>query len=266
MRRSICWRPASPEPRSPRPSSRPKPCRSGSLPRAGRTGRAARARRDAISPSISTAYRLACAARGDGSGGRLFFVKIVPNGRRAADGFRWRRGGLRALCRDEDWSAILGGVGSRQRRRRGMVAGGRGVFVRGLRASAPGGRLMDGSIARPEQGDAAAAASGAPGAGGSPCGWRSLRRRFARQPRSPTAGGAAARNPDKLYLEADQLIYDKDHNTVTADRRRRALLQAPRVAGRQRRLRSRDQARATPRAAPSLPTRTATSPTRRGST
>jgi LPS-assembly protein len=27
---------------------------------------------------------------------------------------------------------------------------------------------------------------------------------------------AAAKNPDKLYLEADQLIYDKDHDTVTA--------------------------------------------------
>jgi LPS-assembly protein len=27
---------------------------------------------------------------------------------------------------------------------------------------------------------------------------------------------ATARNPDKLYLEADQLVYDKDHNTVTA--------------------------------------------------
>ena len=27
---------------------------------------------------------------------------------------------------------------------------------------------------------------------------------------------APARNPDKLYLEADQLTYDKDHNTVTA--------------------------------------------------
>jgi len=27
---------------------------------------------------------------------------------------------------------------------------------------------------------------------------------------------AAAKNPDKLYLEADQLVYDKDHNIVTA--------------------------------------------------
>ena len=27
---------------------------------------------------------------------------------------------------------------------------------------------------------------------------------------------AAQRNPEKLYLEADQIIYDRDHNTVTA--------------------------------------------------
>ena len=30
------------------------------------------------------------------------------------------------------------------------------------------------------------------------------------------AAATGARNPDKLYLEADQLVYDKDHNTVTA--------------------------------------------------
>jgi LPS-assembly protein len=37
-------------------------------------------------------------------------------------------------------------------------------------------------------------------------------------PASAEAPGTAttARNPDKLYLEADQLVYDKDHNTVTA--------------------------------------------------
>ena len=40
-------------------------------------------------------------AGGDGSGGRVLFVKILPNGRRPKDGFRWRRGRLRALCRDE---------------------------------------------------------------------------------------------------------------------------------------------------------------------
>jgi LPS-assembly protein len=37
-------------------------------------------------------------------------------------------------------------------------------------------------------------------------------------PESATAAqaGAAARNPDKLYIDADQLIYDKDRNIVTA--------------------------------------------------
>ena len=33
---------------------------------------------------------------------------------------------------------------------------------------------------------------------------------------SPAAEGAAARNPDKLVVEANQLVYDKDHNTVSA--------------------------------------------------
>ena len=33
---------------------------------------------------------------------------------------------------------------------------------------------------------------------------------------SPATEGAAARNPDKLVVEANQLIYDKDHNTVSA--------------------------------------------------
>jgi LPS-assembly protein len=31
-----------------------------------------------------------------------------------------------------------------------------------------------------------------------------------------TQAAAAAKNPDKLYVDADQLVYDKDHNTVTA--------------------------------------------------
>jgi LPS-assembly protein len=33
---------------------------------------------------------------------------------------------------------------------------------------------------------------------------------------APAAAATTARNPDKLYLEADQLVYDRDHNTVTA--------------------------------------------------
>ena len=33
---------------------------------------------------------------------------------------------------------------------------------------------------------------------------------------SAATQGAAARNPDKLVLEANQLVYDKDHNTVSA--------------------------------------------------
>ena len=40
-------------------------------------------------------------AGGDGSRRRLLFIKIFPNGRRAKDGFQWRRDGLRALCCDE---------------------------------------------------------------------------------------------------------------------------------------------------------------------
>ena len=33
---------------------------------------------------------------------------------------------------------------------------------------------------------------------------------------SAATQGAAARNPDKLVLEANELVYDKDHNTVSA--------------------------------------------------
>ena len=33
---------------------------------------------------------------------------------------------------------------------------------------------------------------------------------------SAATQGAAARNPDKLVVEANELVYDKDHNTVSA--------------------------------------------------
>ena len=40
-------------------------------------------------------------AEGDGFGGGFFFIKILPNGRYRIYGFRWRRGGVRALCRHQ---------------------------------------------------------------------------------------------------------------------------------------------------------------------
>jgi LPS-assembly protein len=36
------------------------------------------------------------------------------------------------------------------------------------------------------------------------------------KPAASQQAEAAARNPDKLYIEADQLVYDKDHDKVTA--------------------------------------------------
>ena len=64
---------------------------------------------------------------------------------------------------------------------------------------------------------------GALGASGLPAG--ALARRGGRRKRRPARlraslrrhpVAAAARNPDKLILEANELVYDKDHNTVTA--------------------------------------------------
>ena len=41
-------------------------------------------------------------------------------------------------------------------------------------------------------------------------------RRPVRRAAATSQAQAAAQNPDKLYIEADQLVYDKDHNIVTA--------------------------------------------------
>ncbi len=166
--------------------------------------------------AISRASGATAAARGDGRRGRLLFIKIFPNGRRAEDGFRWRRGRLRALCCDE--------IGQRfgrgrllQRGRRRVVAGRRRLLVWGLRASAPGGRLMGRSVSsagaggRRRGGSLAHLALGlvlvfAAGSAWVGSAWA----------QSAATQGAAARNPDKLVLEANELVYDKDHNTVTA--------------------------------------------------
>ena len=59
---------------------------------------------------------------------------------------------------------------------------------------------------------------------------------------SAATQGAAARNPDKLVVEANELVYDKDHNTVSAVGGGRALLQAPGPAGGPGRLQPHDQA------------------------
>ena len=68
-------------------------------------------RPDRLSLEISGASGPPADAGGDGAGGRLLFVKILPNGRRRDYGFRWRRGRVRALCGDQ----------SDQRSRRGRL-------------------------------------------------------------------------------------------------------------------------------------------------
>ena len=173
--------------RSRRPSLRPKRCRSG-VAVAGRADRARRPRRDGLSPAISGTSRQAADARGDGAGGRLLFVKILPNGRGRIYGFRWRNSGVRALCCDKSgrrsWRS-----GLYQRLRRRVVARGRRLFVRRARAVATGGWLM--GVRRqlflePEAGPAARAWR-----------WRSLllRARRSASPRRPAAAAPAPRRP-----------------------------------------------------------------------
>ena len=91
--------------------------------------------------------------------------------------------------------------------------GRRGLSVRRVRVAPPGGRLMGRAIARriracpPWRGLAARARAGVrPRFSCGVARWPQRRRRR-----------AAERDPGKLYVDADKLIYDKDHDVVTAD-------------------------------------------------
>ena len=190
--------------------------------RAGRAGAQRRARRDALSFAPPAASRLAAVADRDDPGGRLLFLKAVPHGRSAADGFGWRDGRLRALCRHEDrWRFGVGGVGVGAGRR--MVAGDRGLSVRRVCIAPPGGRLMGAALVRLSRnaqrgglGVALAVAFVLSAAGPAAARKETLPQAAIGSKSDPTPP-APDRNPAKLYIDANKLIYDKDRDIVTAD-------------------------------------------------
>ena len=78
--------------------------------------------------SISGASGAPADAGGDGAGGCMVFVKILPNGWDRIYGFRWRRGGVRAYVATKVVSD-LGGAGIPQRLRCRVVARDRWLHV-----------------------------------------------------------------------------------------------------------------------------------------
>src|ERR1700687_1785546 len=152
----------------------------------------------------------------------MLFVKILPNGRRGVYGFRWRRGRLHALCGDE----------SDQRSRRGclhqcircwVVAWIGWVFVWRLRLAAARGWLMGSAVSSSFDPDPRVARFGptallALGACAFAISFVCLG--FAASSGAPKTTppetSQAAKTPDKLVIDADELVYDKDKNTVSA--------------------------------------------------
>ncbi len=193
-----------------------------SLPETRRSDRASRIGPDRISAAISGASGPSADARLNGAGRRMLFVKIFPNGGNRIYGFRWRRRRVRALCCDQ------GGQRSRrsglhQRRYGGLVARDHRVFVWRLRTAEARGWLMGSAVSfpfelktrRPRGGRlwfALAALAVVSWLSG-----RAAAQSPAPSPPSPPAPTQQAKPQDKLVIDADQLIYDKDKNTVTAE-------------------------------------------------
>ena len=128
----------------------------------------------------------------------------------------------------------LGGVGIVSRVACGLVAGDGGMLDRSFGSAAPGGRLM-GSPSPVEHGKPAGGARLRAGQDSCVPDRRADRPRcpHARLAQAPAAGlrsrppppPRSDHNPDKLYVDADKIVYDKDQQTSSPPTARRALLQ-----------------------------------------
>ena len=105
-RRPICWRPTLTPSEVAQAFVAPETVSFWNLPGARRADRARRPRRHGLSSALSRTSGAPADARGDGSGGRLFFVKILPNGRRRLSWFPVASRQASCFMSRRKWSAI----------------------------------------------------------------------------------------------------------------------------------------------------------------
>ena len=148
-----------------------------------------------------------------------FSLRFLPNGRDRIYGFRWRPGGVHALCGHQSgqrsrWSRLP------QRLPGGVVARGRRLHVWRVRAAATRGWLMGFAVSfsfesnRRQTWAARIALSFAVAAAAA---WTLLFTGPAAAQSPPLdAQSTQAKPQDKLVIDADELVYDKDKNTISA--------------------------------------------------